>query len=288
MIDDDRFLASGTPEQRRLLESTRLDVPAPETRERLFAAIGLTATPAALSFTSEAAGTSLPAPPAPGLPGHGATQSTSLGTPLSASLGAPASGLMPAIALKWLAVASLSFGVGLGGGFLIRDRVRHTPPPSGAVSPGPPAPVTLGGPAQGALTAEAPLASVRTEATLPLPPPRHNPSPSASATAATLGIEREIELVQKARAAQKSQDPRACLSYLAMRQQLVNAGVLQPEATVLRIEALRSLGELEVARSEALRFFHTYPDSPLVKRIAGLLPDDPLSAPFVPEPSSAR
>jgi hypothetical protein len=279
MIDDDRFSVAGTPEQKRLLGSARQDAPPPESRERLLAALGLAPMPLGPGHGADAGNVSLPSPPLAG-PSAGS---------LSASLGAPASGLMSAVALKWLAVASLSFGVGLGGGFAIRDGLKrplaHHPQVSAA------SPAEVDGKALAATSkeeAEHPLAQVRTEATLPLPPPRVSPGPSAPETERALDLEREIALVAKARAAQKAQDPRACLSYLAMREQLAKSSVLQPEAAVLRIEALRSLGQLDLARGEALRFFHAYPDSPLVKRIMGLLPDDPLSTPETREPEPAR
>jgi len=280
MIDDERFSVAGTPEQKRLLGSARHDAPTPEAQERLLVALGLGPLP--LGSGPEAGigadKLSLPSAPQTG-PGGGA---------LSASLGAPASGLVSAVALKWLAVASLSFGVGLGGGFAIRDGLKRPAVQPPQVTAAAPVEAEEKVTAAGATEEKPSLSAARGEATLPLPPPRVSPGPSSPETGRALDLEREIELVEKARAAQKAQDPRACLSYLAMREQLAKSSVLQPEAAVLRIEALRSLGQLDVARGEALRFFRAYPDSPLVKRIMGLLPDDPLGTPETPEPEPTR
>lgn len=115
-----------------------------------------------------------------------------------------------------------------------------------------------------------PAGSARAEATLPLPPPHKTPGANPPG-ASSLTVREEIALVEKARAALRQGDAAGCLASLEVRQRAVRGGVLQPEATVLRIEALRALGQRAVATREALRFFHAYPDSPLLQRIRDLL-----------------
>jgi hypothetical protein len=195
------------------------------------------------------------------------------------------------MAVKWIGIAAVSFSVGVGGGYAARDLMhqerisvshsRDTSSNNHTRAGHPATTQTQLGIAEetpqetpaDALVADvflSPAGSARTEATLPLPPPHKTPGATPS-NPSSLTVREEIALVEKARSALRHGDATGCLASLEMRKNAVRGGVLQPEATVLRIEALRALGQRDVATREALQFFRSYPDSPLMQRIRDLL-----------------
>jgi hypothetical protein len=198
--------------------------------------------------------------------------------------------------MKWCAVATLALSMGVAGGLVAR-RVAWSPPVGADAADsrqGGPA-TASGAPDFGVVANEAntlpaaKLDTARAEATLPLPPPHKDLGPSEAieraasnpashrlsagraGAASGLTVRAEIALVEKARDALRRGDPSGCLSFLEIRRKDVRGGVLAPEATILRIEALRSLGQRARATEEAERFLHDYPDSPLLERIRDLL-----------------
>jgi hypothetical protein len=301
MSDFQRLSEVGTSGQRRLLGSALGDAPSPAVRKRALLALGLggaaTAAANAASAASEIsvatqsgvgmASSSIAAPALTAAASVAAAGATSIAAPGATSLAAPvASGV--GMALKWLGVATVSFSLGLGGGYVVRDLLhahRGAHPssdgsglsqdsrrePRGLAAAPQVFPLPVLAPSSGA------------QATLPLPPPREtslgnvvgdpsrttvgdvSPSPSG------LTVREEIALVEKARESLRRGDPSGCLTSLDTRQRSVRGGVLHPEAAILRIEALRALGQRDLATREAVRFFNAYPDSPLLERIRDLL-----------------
>jgi hypothetical protein len=103
--------------------------------------------------------------------------------------------------------------------------------------------------------------------------PRHLPplkAPAAktrpvSAQPETLNI--EIRLVDAARKALQSGDASTCLSKLDERKRLVQSGILEPEVTLLGVQAKLALGQNDAAERDAQRFLNQHPEGPIADRI---------------------
>jgi hypothetical protein len=304
MTEFPRLLHSGSPRQRVLLEAAQFDAPSASTQKRLLLALGVGG--AALSIGSSAQAASnvgdASAPTAAGSPsipmssGIGETAAStgmpSLAAPAATALAASATTISTALIAKWLVLATLSLtavGVGVVVG---RGVARNTPPWQTAALHGNPVSVQ-GTSLSPEVSREASPGVTRTDSSTgaapTLPPPNNDLGPSATEEQLTthfassrptanrpvaveqLTVSGETALVDKAREALRQGDPAGCLSQLEIRRKGVRSGVLAPEATILRIDALRALGQRARATQEATRFVHDYPDSPLIERIRDLL-----------------
>jgi len=107
----------------------------------------------------------------------------------------------------------------------------------------------------------------------PPPPPVAAPIVAARETPLATGdatLRDEIRLLDLARAALNMRTPQKALQEL---RQYFNAhpnGMLEPEAAVLRIEALRESGDRVQASAASREFLARHPDGPLVDRVRRL------------------
>jgi hypothetical protein len=89
------------------------------------------------------------------------------------------------------------------------------------------------------------------------------PAASAPAVAAlpdqSSALAQEVARIDEARLALRGADPRAALAALARYDEERQTGVLDREAAVLRIEALRRSGEMTQAKEHARRYLRRYP-----------------------------
>ncbi len=122
-----------------------------------------------------------------------------------------------------------------------------------------------------------PPASVRSEArAAPSETPRPQsapPLPSGARNAEKLS--REVALLDEARAALGRGDAAAALAALDQRQQEIGAGMLAPEATLIRVEALLARGERGAAAALAERFWAEHPRGAHTDRLRTLLRERP-------------
>jgi hypothetical protein len=98
------------------------------------------------------------------------------------------------------------------------------------------------------------------------------PAPAASSDPETAQrLSREIALLDQARAALKRGDGAAAIAALDQRQAEVGAGMLGPEATVTRVEALLRQGDRVEASALAERFLAEHPRGVHADRLRTLL-----------------
>ena len=304
MTEFPRLLHSGSPWQRAMLEAAQVDAPSASSQKRLLLALGVGGAAVSIGASARAASnvgdaSSATASASPSIPtssGIGETAAStgvpSLAAPAATALAAPATTISTALIAKWLVVVTLSLtavGVGVVVG---RGLARNTPPWQYAAFQGNTVAVQETSLSREVSRESSPGgtdSSTRAAPTLPLAPPNNDLGPNATGEQATthfassrpnanrpvaveqLTVSGETALVEKAREALRHGDPAGCLSLLEIRRKGVRGGVLAPEATILRIEALRTLGQRARATQEATRFVHDYPDSPLVERIRDLL-----------------
>ena len=102
-------------------------------------------------------------------------------------------------------------------------------------------------------------------------PPRDSTVTRDAEHAAGKSIAAEIESLDRARARLQRGDARAALGALDAYRRAHPAGVLQQEASLLRIEALVRSGDAAAARRVARAFLRDYPQSPHVARVRALL-----------------
>jgi hypothetical protein len=81
----------------------------------------------------------------------------------------------------------------------------------------------------------------------------------------------ELAVLDRARSALAAQDTAAALAILDAYDVRYPDGEMAPEATVLRIEALRKMGNMDAASRTAKRFLDRNPRSPYAARIESLL-----------------
>lgn len=96
-------------------------------------------------------------------------------------------------------------------------------------------------------------------------PPSAAPTPAAT-------LSEEVALLDDAVAALRRGEGAAALLMLDRYDRKFPQGVLNPEATVARIEALVAIGDLARARTIAARFLAANGDSPLAHRVRQSLP----------------
>lgn len=83
----------------------------------------------------------------------------------------------------------------------------------------------------------------------------------------------ELAVLDRARSALAARDTAAALTILDAYDVRFPDGEMSPEATVLRIETLRKMGNMEAASRTAKRFLDRNPRSPYATRIESLLSD---------------
>lgn len=99
----------------------------------------------------------------------------------------------------------------------------------------------------------------------PPPPPSAGPKRLAPAPSGSVGLERELELLDDARNALGAGNAARALALLD-RHQALRGNSLNAEATLLRIQALASAGRGDAAEALARRFIASSPNSLLADR----------------------
>ena len=281
-----------------LLRSAQDDGPSAHARRAIAATIGVAGVTAAANGAGTAAAATTASAPAVGGVVAGAAP-TALVAKASVSLVA-----------KLLIGLAVTTGVGVGVGVVVQQSSSSsssgTREPTRRSTPEAPAPVaahvaapvaltptveaappvtTASVPAVGSARATnrvAPLARSKEPAIEPRPAPSVTPevappaeAPPAAAVArptpaATLSD--EVALLDDAVAALRRGEGAAALLMLDRYDRKFPQGVLNPEATVARIEALVAIGDLARARTIAARFLAANGDSPLAHRVRQSLP----------------
>jgi hypothetical protein len=96
---------------------------------------------------------------------------------------------------------------------------------------------------------------------------------SSVRTPAVDDLAAEVSAIDQARTVAAAHDPARTLALLDTYQRQFPNGSLQPEAQLLRIEALIQRGQRAQALPIARRLLEAAPDGPLAERIHGLLPE---------------
>jgi hypothetical protein len=256
-----------TPLARALYDSVDLDRPKAGARGRALAAIGVGVAAGAAASTAAKAGAATAA---------AASAANAGGT----SIAPVAAKMSTAALLKWLGVIAF-------GGAVSVAAVRVTTTYGSASAPAPtseataaaveattPAPVRGGAKDhvdEPAPSVEAPPA----EAPIPSSVASANPSPRSSAAPRPTPLKLQTEALDKARAELTQGDPKKALATLDELDRRPAPGLLQEEATLLRIEGLFAAGDR--ARGEALarRFLREHPNSAYAQRVASRLKQAP-------------
>jgi hypothetical protein len=134
---------------------------------------------------------------------------------------------------------------------------RHADEPATA-----PSPPEVSGPVRSSNRAAAPKARE---------PERTAEAAASPGLGTTARLSREVALLDQARAALKRGDRAAALAALDQRQTEVGTGMLGPEATVTRVEALLGQGNRAAASALAERFLAEHPRGPHADRLRSLL-----------------
>jgi TolA-binding protein len=239
MKDPQPLLDNGATElELRLLQAGDADRPSAKARQAALAALGLSG--AVLSASSSAAATA---------------GSTAL------SSGARV------LAAKWWAVGALVTAGGVSVGYAtLTSSPAGTP--SAVVVP------RLSPPPMVATAAPLPEPEVSASASPALTTSRERPTsspPRSSSSAGSLGIQEQIVLVDRARAAVAAQQPATALAALDEYQRRFPGGVLAQEATLLRIDALLARGDKASAARLGRQFLQRYPRSPMAARVKTLI-----------------
>ncbi len=167
--------------------------------------------------------------------------------------------------LKWIGGATIAAAL-VGGGLHF---LRSAPTASMVIAPpATPVPVPTIAPAPEPL----PVLEPAPTATDPMPAvPKMDRARSApSKTKRTSTLELETSLLDTARGALREGHPESALRTLDTYDAQFPAGLLSPEATVLRIEALVRVGDEAGARKLADTFLRAHPESPLAARVRSL------------------
>lgn len=224
-----------------LLQAGDADRPSPKARQAALAALGLSG--AILSASS----------------------------PVAAAAGnAAVSSGARLLAAKWWAIGALvtaSGAAGLGYGYATSAGSPATSPSAHAAPQPSHAPLTS--------TAELPAPQV-----FPTPIPvvtttEHPPAPPlrSSSSASNPGIQDQIAIIDRARAAVAAHQPAAAMAALDDYQRRFPGGVLAQEASLLRIETLVARGDKAGAARLGHRFLERYPRSAMAARIKSLIGD---------------
>ena len=99
----------------------------------------------------------------------------------------------------------------------------------------------------------------------PIVTARETPPPTGDAK-----LRDEIRILDRARSALHSRTPHQALQELAQYFNAHPSGMLEPEAAVLRIEALREDGDRVQSAAASREFLARHPDGPLADRVRRL------------------
>jgi hypothetical protein len=267
-IDED-----ATQAERRLLLSARDDGPTRGSRERLFVALGIGGATALGAAAASATATHLSA--------AGSTLAAS-GAAAALSKAVPSGAGVTALAImKWVGIGAIAGLVTTGTANLIDAPAAAAP----AAARGEKAPDERNARAS-AVYAPAALATPPTPAETPaieqeIPPP---PAPAAAAPTVqkvsapkpvagtpTANVGKEVSTLDRAREALAAGDTPSAFQALGQHESEFAAGVLRPEAELLRIQALIARGEYNSAAVMARGFLMKNPKSPHVGRVRALL-----------------
>ena len=243
-----------------LLCAVRSDAPSPHARERTLVALGIGGglTGASASVASAASAGAL---------AKGATATTVV------------------LVVKWAGIGATTAAIVLGGAREIPKHLgKANEAPSIAVkaaevAPPPPVPALRREPVRELATSEpqaldaprvlqAPPPIVRDRAPVAAPPALATSSPRSEQDLA-----QELALLDRAGRAIAERDVAGALFLLDTYQAKFPQGTMEPEAVVLRIEALRAGNQKAAARRLAQDFLTSHPKSPHTKRMQGLLDD---------------
>jgi hypothetical protein len=255
MTELDRLLnESESSRTRALLRAGKAETSPAGFAERLLASVGAAAAASAISSAaaaSVATGTKV--------------TSAATGSAVGAAVGSGAAPSLALVAAKWRAVGVLGGGILAAGADLALSPEREQQP----------APQTLGANAPAANSPKPPTAtpvaaSTPTPATSAQPAPanlapsdvRGSASTAPSASAGTSQLRREVELIERVRRALSAGNTSLALSELDAYQRVASTGVLDREARVLRIRALREGGDEAGARKLSDQYLLDFPSDP--------------------------
>lgn len=227
-----------------LLRAGDADGPSSRAREAALAALGLSAV--VLSSSVSAAGVAGGAPTL-----------------------APAA---PIFAAKWWAIGAFmaASGAGVGYATFAADSEPSSPPPVARNGVSPSGPPVVSEAIAVAAPPEQPSAPSSPSATAGVSDPDSGQVARPPATAG-VGIQEQIALIDRARAAAAAGDPAAVLSAVDAYQRRFPKGVLGQEAALLRIEALLSRGDTAKATRLGQQFLELHPRSALAPRLRSQL-----------------
>ncbi|HXK19483.1 MAG TPA: hypothetical protein VNG33_16855 [Polyangiaceae bacterium] len=254
MTDLDRLLdGSPSPRTRALLRAGQTETSPDQFAERLLASVAAAA--AVGSVTTAAAG----------------SLSTGAKVGGAVSGAAAGSGAAPGLALvaaKWVAVGVLGGGILAASADLAlspkRAPARAPTEASGAVVR--PATSPANDVAQHAPAPAEPAASPASPGSMPTVQPGAGAVAAASATrSGQLG--REVELIDRVRRALASGNSSLALSELDAYARVASTGVLDREARVLRIQALRDAGDVAGARKLTAQYLADFPNDAHAARL---------------------
>jgi len=235
MTDPKRLLEeNGDALESAMLRSVRGDGVTPESRQRIFAGLGIV----------------------------GAAVTTSAGA--ASSIAAVKSGLFQwtaGAAMKWIAISSVAL---VPAGVLVARSYR-----SGATREPVPTVQPAGVSRNVAEPIQAPI--VDTTVVEPAAPAAAAREPKRSPGVQARTLSDEVAALQIARTALAQRDPNAALAALDRYKSHYASGRLSPEATVLRIEALVQKGDRAEATQLADRFEAQNPKSPYAERIRSIV-----------------
>jgi hypothetical protein len=174
--------------------------------------------------------------------------------------------------VSWIGIAGVTIGIGIGAGFLARPyvhaRLERTQQSFVTTTPNIAAAAE---PRSTDAVAETPAAPAEAAATLPLPPPRAPNGKLGITAQPVLDHGLEVQLVDRARMALREGNAASCLQHLDERKRRVGGGMLGPEATLLRVQALLALDRRAAALSEAQGYLRMFPEGPIAERLNSVL-----------------
>ncbi len=251
--------------EKELIRSARTDGPGPGAKLKMLVAFGGGAAATSAAGVAQAAATS-------GAVKAAATGSTLAAGTAAAGHGAVATGVGKVATLslvKWLGAGALAGTLVSAGATAVmpsRSTGSEVARPRAAATADVTEPAAPSRPAAGAL-AQVPAPELSDETAAD-----DTVSPVVSGSPAAKGdVVAELKLLDEARKAVASGDPKAALTALDTRDRKHSRGALGPEAEVLRVEALFAAGDRRAAAARAKRFLRQHPGSPHEGRVRTLL-----------------
>lgn len=268
MTEPSRLLhESESSRTRALLRAGQAETSPDGFSESLLASVGAAV---AASAISSAAAAALAAGAKVGSTVTGAAAG-SVGAATSSVGAAVSSGAAPSLALvavKWVAVGVLGGGIlAAGADFALAPKREPKGAPALASAGSPRANVSEPHDAPPKAPEPRPSASAQPTPVNSAPEMRGSASaaPSASSGASQLG--REVELIERVRRALSAGNTSLALSELDAYQRIASTGVLDREARVLRIRALREGGDEASARKLSDQYLLDFPSDPHATRL---------------------